>query len=71
MSSTVLTSLTPVAESIDDLDVLVVRDIVPSIAKVFHLVTETFIMLLPDGLQSFCCRWMLVRPLEVHNEYDT
>jgi hypothetical protein len=43
----------PVMESIDDLDVLDVRDSVPNVAEAFHVVLETFIMLLPDGLQSF------------------
>jgi DNA-directed RNA polymerase subunit N (RpoN/RPB10) len=28
-------------------------------------------MLLLDGLQSFCCRWMLVRALKVTDERDT
>jgi hypothetical protein len=28
-------------------------------------------MLLPDGLQGLCCRWMLVRALEVFNEHGT
>jgi hypothetical protein len=40
----------PVVKSIDDLDVLDVRDIVPNIAETFHVVLETFIMPLPDGL---------------------
>jgi hypothetical protein len=42
----------PIAESIDDLDVLDVRDSVLGIAESFHVVSETFIMLLSDGLQS-------------------
>jgi hypothetical protein len=28
-------------------------------------------MLLLDGLQSFCCRWTLIRALEVVNEQGT
>jgi hypothetical protein len=40
----------PVVEGIDDLDILDVRDNVPGMAKMFHVVLETFIMLLPDGL---------------------
>jgi hypothetical protein len=40
----------PVVEGIDDLDILDVRDNVPSMAKMFYVVLETFIMLLPVGL---------------------
>jgi hypothetical protein len=56
-------------ESIDDLDVLDVRDNVPGIAEAFHVVPETFIMLLSDGLQSHCCRWTLVHALKVSDEH--
>jgi hypothetical protein len=37
-------------KGIDDFDVLDIRDSVPSIAETFHIVSETFIMLLFDGL---------------------
>jgi hypothetical protein len=40
----------PITEDIDDLDVLNIRDSVPDIAEIFHIVSETLIMLLPDGL---------------------
>jgi hypothetical protein len=40
----------PVTKSVDDLDVLDVRDDVPGIVEMFHVVLETLIMLLPDGL---------------------
>jgi hypothetical protein len=40
----------PVTESIDHLNILDVRDSVLGIAKAFHVVLETFIMLLPEGL---------------------
>jgi hypothetical protein len=40
----------PIAEGIDDLDVLDVWDNVPGIVEMFHVVLETLIMLLPDGL---------------------
>jgi hypothetical protein len=43
-------------EDIDDLDVLDVWDSVPGIAEMFHIIWETFIMLLPDGLQGLYCR---------------
>jgi hypothetical protein len=36
-------------KGIDDLDVLDVRDSVPGIAEMFHVVPEAFIMFLPDG----------------------
>jgi hypothetical protein len=49
ISSTVLMSLTPL-EGIDDLDVLDIRDGVPRIAEMFHVVSEALIMLLLDGL---------------------
>jgi hypothetical protein len=39
-------------EGVADLDVLDIRDSVPSIAEIFHVVPETLIMLLSDGLQS-------------------
>jgi hypothetical protein len=61
--STVLMSLTLsrkvlmiVAEGVDDLDVLNVRDNVPSVAETFHVVSEALIMLLPDGLESLNSR---------------
>jgi hypothetical protein len=61
----------PFTENIDDFDVLNVRDSVSGIAKMFYVLTEAFIMLLLDGLQSFCCRWTLIRALEVVNEHGT
>jgi hypothetical protein len=61
--STVLMSLTPsrkvlmiVAEGVDDLDVLNVRDNVPSVAETFHVVSKALIMLLPDALESLNSR---------------
>jgi hypothetical protein len=63
--------INPIAEGIDDLDVLDIRDSVPGIAETFHVVLKTLIMLLADGLQGLCCRWTLVRALEVPNEYGT
>jgi hypothetical protein len=60
-----------VTEGIDDLDILDVRDSIPSIAKMFHIVLEALIMLLPDGLESLSSRWTLVCALEVPNEHDT
>jgi hypothetical protein len=58
-------------EGIDDLNVLNVRRIIPGIAEIFYIVPETFIMLLTDYLQGLCCRWMLVRALEVPDEHGT
>jgi hypothetical protein len=58
-------------EGIDDLDVLDVRDSVPGVAKIFHVVLDAFIMLLLDGLQDLNCRWTLVHTLKVSNEHDT
>jgi hypothetical protein len=40
----------PVAEGIDDLDVLNVRDSIPSIAEMFHVILEAFMMLLLASL---------------------
>jgi hypothetical protein len=48
-----------------------VRDSVPSIAEIFHIVPEAFIMLLPDGLEGLNSRWSLVGALEVHDEHGT
>jgi hypothetical protein len=58
-------------ECIDDLVVLDISDIIPGITEMFHRVPETLIMLLPDDLQGLCCRWTLVRALEVLNEHNT
>jgi hypothetical protein len=41
------------------------------VAETFHVVSETFIMLLSDGLQGFCCRWTLICALEVPYEHGT
>jgi hypothetical protein len=38
-----------IMEGVDDLDVLDVRDSIPGIAKMFHVVLEALIMLLLDG----------------------
>jgi hypothetical protein len=61
----------PVTKSIDGIDVLDIRDSVPSVAETFHVVLKIFIVLLPDGLQGLCYRWTLVCVLEVPNEHDT
>jgi hypothetical protein len=60
-----------IAECVDDLDVLNVRDSVPSITEMFHVVLDALIMLLSDGLESLSSRWTLVHALEVLNEHDT
>jgi hypothetical protein len=39
-------------KSIDDLKVLDVRDNIFGVIETFHVVSEAFIMLLPDGLQG-------------------
>jgi hypothetical protein len=54
-----------------DLNVLDIWDIISSVAEIFHVVPETLIMLLPDGLQSLSSRWTLVRALKVYDEHDT
>jgi hypothetical protein len=61
----------PIAKGIDDLDVLDIRDSIPGIAKRFHVVLQSFIMLLLDGLQGLSSRWMLICTLEVPDEYGT
>jgi hypothetical protein len=45
-----------VTEDIDDLDVLDVRDSIPGIAEMFHIVLEALNMLLSDGLESLDSR---------------
>jgi hypothetical protein len=52
----------PVAEGVDDLDVLDVWD---SITEMFHVVPETLIILLLDDIQGLNSRWTLVRALEI------
>jgi hypothetical protein len=58
-------------EGIDDVDVLDIRDSIPGIVEIFHIVPETFIMLLPDSLQGVCYRRMLVCALEVPDEHGS
>jgi hypothetical protein len=58
-------------EVVDDLNVLDVRDSVPGIAEIFHVVSEALIMLLPDGVESLNSRWTLVRALKVSDEHGT
>jgi hypothetical protein len=66
-----LDTIHPITKSIDNLNVLDVRDSLPGIAKIFHVVLKTLIMLLLDGLQGFSCRWTLVCTLEVLDEHGT
>jgi hypothetical protein len=58
-------------EGIDDLDILDVRDSVPGIIEMFHVVLEAFIMLLLDGLESFRSIWTLICILKVPDENGT
>jgi hypothetical protein len=60
-----------VTKSIDDLNVLDVRDGVLGDAKMFHVAPEALIMLLLDGLQSLSSGWMLVCTIEVSDEHGT
>jgi hypothetical protein len=60
-----------IVEGIDDLDVLDIRDSIPGITEMFHVIPEALIMLMSDGLQSLSSRWMLVRALEVPDEHGT
>jgi hypothetical protein len=60
-----------IVEAIDDFDVLDVWDSVPGVVEMFHVVSGTFIMLLPDGLEGLSNRWMLVHALEVLDEHGT
>jgi hypothetical protein len=46
----------PITEGIDDFDVLDVRDNVPGVVEMFHVVLEAFNMLLLDNLQGLNCR---------------
>jgi hypothetical protein len=61
----------PIVKDIDDLDVLDIWDSVLGVAETFHIVLEAFIMLLPDGLHGFSCRWTLVHTVKVLDEHDT
>jgi hypothetical protein len=71
ISSTVLISLTPVVEGVDDLNVLDVWDSVAGIAEMLDVVSETLIVLLLDGLEGLSSGWMLVCAIEVSNEHGT
>jgi hypothetical protein len=46
-----------VMESVNDLDILVVRDSIPGVRKIFHVVLKAFIKFLPDGLEGLSSRW--------------
>jgi hypothetical protein len=59
-----------IMESVDDLDVLDVRDSVSGVTEIFHIVLKVFIMLLPNGLKGLSSRWPLVCALEVPDEHD-
>jgi hypothetical protein len=60
-----------IVKSIDDLNVLNVRDSIPDFAEALYIVPETLIVLLLDSLHGLSCRWMLVHALKVLNEHDT
>jgi hypothetical protein len=59
----------PITKGIDDLDALDVRYSIPGIAETFHIVPETFIMLLSNGLQGLYYRQTLVCDIEVPDEH--
>jgi hypothetical protein len=60
-----------ISKGINDLNVLDVRDSVPDITEMFHVVLKALIILLSDGLVSLSSRWTLVRSLEVPDEHST
>jgi hypothetical protein len=60
-----------ITECVDDLDILDVRNSVPGIAEIFHVVLNALIMLLSDGLESLSSRWTFVCALEVPDEHGT
>jgi hypothetical protein len=60
-----------IVEGIDDLDVLDIRNDVPGIIEIFHVVPKALIMILLDGLQSLNSRWALVRALKILDEHGT
>jgi hypothetical protein len=45
----------PILKGVDDLNVLNIRDSIPSVVETFHIVLETLIMFLPDDLQGLYC----------------
>jgi hypothetical protein len=60
-----------IVKGIDDLNVLYVRDSIPGVPEIFHVVPEALIMLLLNGLQGLCYRRKLVHTMEVSDEYGT
>jgi hypothetical protein len=60
-----------VAEGVDDLNVLDIRDSVSSIVEMFHIVPKALIMHLSNGLESLSSRWPLIRALKVSDEHGT
>jgi hypothetical protein len=39
------------------------------VAEIFHVVPDTLITLLPDGLLGLYCRWTLICALEISDEH--
>jgi hypothetical protein len=60
-----------ITEDVNNLDVLDVRDAISGIASTLDIITETFIMLLLDGLEGLCGRWMLIDALKIPDEHGT
>jgi hypothetical protein len=58
-------------EGVKDLDVLDIRDSVPGVAEIFHVVPVALTMLLPDSLRILSSRWTLIRAMEVPDEHST
>jgi hypothetical protein len=69
--SSTLDTANPIAKGVDDLNILDVRDSIPSVEEAFQVVPEALIRLLLDTLQGLYSRWTLIYTLEVLDEHGT
>jgi hypothetical protein len=60
-----------IMEGVNDLDVLNMRDVIPSIAETLDIIAETLIMLLFDDLEGLDSRRMLISALKIPGEHGT
>jgi hypothetical protein len=69
ISSTVLISLTPSWKALIILMSWMYEIAFSDVAEIFHVVPDTLITLLPDGLLGLYCRWTLICALEISDEH--
>jgi hypothetical protein len=60
-----------ITKGVNDLDILDVWDVVSGIIETLHIIAETLIILLLDGLEGLGSRRTLIGALEVPDEHGT